>query len=101
MPMGFIIIMVQGIMAQSITVIATKNIIDTVGITIIDTDSMVGIIDRRSTTADTTDTVIICIGIIAQTFILILGGIDATLIMDADVMGVSKVSLNVVAFWLV
>ena len=85
MPMGLIIIMVQGIMAQSITVIATKNIISTdtmVGIigrrstttdstdtviatkNIIGTDSMVGFIERRSTTADSTDTVIICIGII-------------------------------------
>jgi len=89
MPMGFIIIMVQGIMAQSITVIATKNIIGT--------DSMVGFIDRRSTTADSTDTVIICIGIIAQTSILIWGGIDTTLIMDVGIMGASKVSLNVVA----
>ncbi len=88
--MGFIIIMVQGIMAQGITVIATRNII-------IGTDSMVDTIARRSTTADTTDTVIICIGIIAQTTILILGGMDATLIMDAGVMGISKVSLNVVA----
>ena len=93
MPMGFIIIVVQGIMAQIITVIATRNIIGT--------DSMVDSIDRRSTTADSTDTVIICIGLIAQTSILIWGCIDATLIMDAGVMGISKVSLNVVAFWLV
>ncbi len=57
MPMGTIIIMVQGIITQSITAMATANIIDT--------DSMGGIIDRRSTTADTKDMVIICIDIIA------------------------------------
>ncbi len=82
--------------AQDITTIATKNIIGTVDTTIIDTDSMVGIIDRRSTTADTTDMVIICIDIIGQTSILIWGGIDVTLIMDAGAMGAGKVSLNIV-----
>ncbi len=85
MPMG--VIMVLGIMAQSITVIATKNIIGT--------ESMVGIIDRKSTTVDITDMVIIHIGIIID-HILILVGISVISVMDIGAMDASKVSSNVV-----
>ncbi len=54
--MGLIIIMVQGIMAQSITVIATKNIIGMVASIIINT--MASITDMINTTVTTTDVIV-------------------------------------------
>ncbi len=121
MPMGFIIIMVQGIKA-----IVTKNIIGTVpsnirntmvGITdrinttvdIIDMviirigtvasnirNTMVGITERIISTVDIIDMVIIRIGTVDHTSILILVDINATLVIDKGAMGASKVSSNVV-----
>ncbi len=88
MPMG--VITVQEIMAQNITIIATKNSKSMVDTTIINTDSMVGIIDRRSTMVDITDIVIIHIGLVGHTSISGLVG------MDTGGMGAGKVSSNVV-----
>jgi len=88
--MGFIIIMVQGIM-----VIVTKNIIEMVASIIRNT--MVSITDMINTTVTTTDMVIIHISIIIDHIsILILVGISAILVMDTGVVDGSKVSSNVV-----
>ncbi len=87
MPMEAAIIMVQ-----DITAIATKNTIGMVDTIIRNT--MAGITDRIITTADTTDTVIIRIGIKDHTSILILVDIDTALIMDKDVMGANMLRMG-------
>ncbi len=78
--MGFIIIMVQGIM-----VIVTKNIIEMVASIIRNT--MVSITDMINTTVTTTDMVIIHISIIDHISIVIL--VDAILVMDTGVVDAS------------
>ncbi len=87
MPMEAAIIMVQ-----DITAIATKNTIGMVDTIIRNT--MAGITDRIITMVDTTDTVIIRIGLKDHTPILILVDIDTALIMDKDVMGANMLRMG-------
>jgi hypothetical protein len=85
--MGFIIIMVQGIM-----VIVTKNIIGMVASIIRNT--MVSITDMINTMVSTTDMVIIHISIIDHISIVIL--VDAILVMDTGVVDASgRVNIRV------
>lgn len=85
--MGTIIIMVQDIKG-----IVTKNMIGTVATTIINTEE--DYTDMIITTANTTGTVIICIGIIGHTSILFLVGPDIALTMDIDAMGASILGMK-------